>query len=141
MLHKKPYLFSDLFDDVDRFLTMPQAPRHSRWDPRFETRADAEGYHVEVELPGVEEKDVDLGVKDGLLTVKAERRGKVTEMNDKGKEETKDQVLGTFQTTFTIPEDADPEKIEAVYRNGLLSVMLPRDVKKTAERKIAIKKM
>lgn len=140
MLHYRPYLFTDLFDDFDRLTLPAQQQRRSRWDPRFTTRADKDGYHIEVEVPGVEEKDIDIGIKDGILTVKAERRGMTTSVNDKGKEETKEDVIGTFQTGFNIPDDADLDKVEAQYRNGILHVRLPRDEKKTAEKKITIRK-
>lgn len=80
------------------------------------------GVEVRVELPGLEEKDIDVRVASGVLTVKAERT-----------QETKDDATGftsrssqSFHQSIALPADMDQDKAEASFRNGLLTVTLPR---------------
>jgi len=95
-------------------------------------------YRVTAEIPGMDEKDVEVTVASGMLTMKGEKREEY--------EETKkdfyrsERSYGAFQRSFRLPEDVDQEKIEASLKKGVLTVVLP----KTAEaqkkaRKVEIK--
>jgi HSP20 family protein len=77
-------------------------------------------YIVRAELPGVDpEKDVEVTVGKGILTIKAERREEET---DKHHSEFR---YGTFSRSVTLPTSADEEKVEAVYDKGILEVTVP----------------
>lgn len=95
-------------------------------------------YRVTAEIPGMDEKDVEVTVASGMLTMKGEKKEEY--------EETKkdfyrsERSYGAFQRSFRLPEDVDQEKIEASLKKGVLTVVLP----KTAEaqkkaRKVEIK--
>jgi HSP20 family protein len=86
-----------------------------------------EGYELTADLPGLDEKDVEVKIAGGVLTVKAEK--------EEEKEETKkdfhlrERRFGSFERALRMPEGVDTDKIEAHFKKGVLTVMLP----KTAE--------
>jgi HSP20 family protein len=96
-------------------------------------------YEITAELPGMDESNIDVKFADGTLTIKGEKR------EDK-EEKKKDYHLserryGTFQRAFGVPEGVDVEKIEANFKNGVLTVTLPKTPEaQKSEKKIAIKK-
>jgi len=105
----------------------------------FGTRmADDATYRITMELPGVEEKDIDLAVHDGVVTVKGE---KSATREEKG--ETwffSERQYGSFSRSFRLPADADGDKIEAHLKDGVLSVTIPKHDKSTPTgRKVDIK--
>ncbi len=93
------------------------------------------GYELTADLPGLDEKDVEVKIAGGVLTVKAE--------TEEGKEETKkdfhlrERRFGSFERTLRMPEGVDTDKIEAHFKKGVLTVMLP----KTAEAQKPVKKI
>lgn len=96
-------------------------------------------YEVTAELPGLDESNVEVKFADGLLTIKGEKR------EDKA-ERKKDYYLserrfGSFQRSFQVPDGVDADKIEARFKNGVLTVSLPKSAEaQKKEKKIAIKK-
>jgi HSP20 family protein len=96
-------------------------------------------YEITAELPGMDEKDVDVKYADGMLTIKGEKK-------EEKEEKKKDFYLserryGSFQRSFRVPEGVDPDKIEAKFANGVLTVRLPKTPEaQKNEKKIAIKK-
>jgi len=95
-------------------------------------------YEITAELPGMDEKHIELNLANGGLTIKGEKQ-------DQKEEKRKDYYLqerhyGSFERSFRVPEGVDTTKIEAVFKNGVLTVTLPKSTEaKQAEKKIAIK--
>jgi HSP20 family protein len=79
---------------------------------------------IKAELPGMEKKDIAIDMKDGVLTLKGERfhEEEVKEENYYRKERTS----GKFHRAFKMPEDVDPEKIKADFKNGVLTIDIPK---------------
>jgi len=96
-------------------------------------------YEITAELPGIEEKDIDVKFADGMLTIKGEKK-------EEKEEKKKDYYLserrfGSLQRSFQVPDGVDAEKIEASFKNGVLTVVLPKSAEaQKREKKIAIKK-
>jgi HSP20 family protein len=96
-------------------------------------------YEVTAELPGLDESNVEVKFADGLLTIKGEKR-------EEKEEKKKDYYLserrfGSFQRSFQVPDGVDADKIEARFRNGVLTVTLPKSAEaQKKEKKIVIKK-
>jgi HSP20 family protein len=87
---------------------------------------DAE-YVVKAELPEVRKDDVKVTVENGVLTLRGERR---QEKEEKGKRFHRiERAYGTFLRTFTIPIDADENKVAAEFKDGMLRVRLPKTEK------------
>ncbi len=92
--------------------------------PASEASSTDDSYKISLELPGVEEKDIDVSVHDGVVTVKGE---KSSEREEKG--ETwffSERQYGAFSRSFRLPEDADGNKIEAHLKDGVLQVIVPK---------------
>jgi len=81
-------------------------------------------YEITAELPGMDESNIDVKFSDGTLTIKGEKR-------DEKEEKKKDYYLserryGSFQRSFGVPDGVDADKIEANFKNGVLTVTLPK---------------
>jgi len=95
-------------------------------------------YEVTAELPGMDEKNVEVKLVDGGLTIKGEKR-------EEKEEKKKDYYLherhfGSFERYFPVPEGVETDKIEASFKKGVLTVTLPKKAKaQKPEKKIEIK--
>ena len=80
-------------------------------------------YHIEIDIPGFEKKDINLEVKDGYLIISAEKQDKV---KDEGKDYIRrERKYGKYQRSFYIG-DVESEKIEAEFKDGLLKILVPK---------------
>lgn len=120
------------------FLEGQKLPAPFRDFPPVDIVETDKGYEVATELSGVAEKDIDVSVVGGALKIKGERH---EEHKDSYKGHfLRERSFGSFERSFLIPDDADGAKIEAVFKNGLLTVRMPKkagmdkDVKKIAIR-------
>jgi HSP20 family protein len=97
-------------------------------------------YEITAELPGIDEKNVEIKLSNHLLTIKGEKE-------DKTEEKRKDYYLserryGSFQRSFHLPEGVDADRIEANFARGVLTVKLPKTAEaQKAEKKITVKAM
>ena len=92
--------------------------------PASEASTTENSYKISLELPGVEEKDIDISVHDGVVVVKGE---KTSQKEEKG--ETwffSERQYGSFSRSFRLPEDADGNKVEAHLKDGVLQVVVPK---------------
>jgi HSP20 family protein len=81
-------------------------------------------YELTAELPGLDEKDVEVGVTDNILTLKGEKKEERDEKT--AGMHVSERRYGTFQRSFTLPEDADPEQIAASFKKGVLKITCPK---------------
>lgn len=114
--------------------------RMAEWmAPASDASSDDGTYRITMELPGVEEKDIDLSVHDGMVTVKGE---KTAEREETG--ETwffTERQYGAFSRSFRLPADADGDNVEAKLKDGVLSMTIPkRDTPDPSGRKVDIKR-
>src|SRR5574341_101076 len=94
------------------------------WAPLVDVIEDEKEYLVKAELPEVKKDDVKITVQDEVLTVSGER---TQEKEEKGKKFHRiERAYGSFSRSFTLPEDADASKIAADFKNGVLTVHLPK---------------
>jgi HSP20 family protein len=104
--------------------------------PAMELAARDGGYELTLELPGIEEKDIDIEFADGVLTVSGEKREE-SEKKDNGYLMS-ERRYGSFRRQLTLPADADPDTIEAKFKRGVLKLTIKKD-EKAAERAKKIK--
>jgi HSP20 family protein len=107
-----------LFDDAFRGFDLPG--RMSMTWPTIDVSDDDNTITVRAELPGMEEKDVELTLEDGLLRLKGE---KTTEDQSANYSE---RWHGSFERTIGLGPDVDAEKAKATFKNGLLTVTVPK---------------
>lgn len=94
------------------------------WTPAVDIYEDNEGITVKAELAGIDPKDVDVKIENGVLTLKGERK---LEKEDKKDNYTRvERYYGAFSRAFTIPPQVDATKVMAETKNGVLKVFLPK---------------
>jgi HSP20 family protein len=95
-----------------------------QWKPAVDIFHTAEGVFIKADLPGVKKENVSVELKDNLMTLKGERTAAISvESNRCYRQE---RCFGTFFRAFTLPERINPEHIQAVLKNGVLEIHLPR---------------
>ena len=94
--------------------------------PVVDVREKDGRYMIEAELPGVSEKDLKLELKNGLLTLSTEKKEEKDDKSEDGTWIRRERRASYFSRSFELPEDADGDKIEAVFKDGLLSIQLPK---------------
>ncbi|MGF1561916.1 MAG: Hsp20/alpha crystallin family protein [Geminicoccaceae bacterium] len=108
--------------------------------PKVDVAETAKGLEVTAELPGIDEKDIELEFADGVLTLKAERKEESEQKDEKKQFHVVERSYGTFMRRFAVPFVADEDKVEAHFAKGVLSVHVPRAPEaEKPMRKIAIK--
>ena len=103
--------------------------------PAVDVAETDKGYEITAELPGMDEKNIEVKLANGVLSIKGEKQEQ-TEEKDKNYYR-RERSFGPFERSFHVPDNVNAEKIEASFKNGLLSVMLP----KTAEAQKQAKKI
>ena len=97
----------------------------SRWTPAVDVEEDAERFVITADVPGVDPKDIELTMENGVLTVKGERRSEAKDEGGNGYRRV-ERVYGGFHRRFTLPDTADAEAISASGRHGVLEVVIPK---------------
>jgi HSP20 family protein len=123
---------SELFEGFPSWATL--RPAFGSHIIRVEDETKDGSYEIRAEIPGIDPaKEVDITVRDGLLTIKAERTEK-KESNGRS-----EFSYGSFTRSITLPHGADEDKITASYDKGILTVTVPVEQDKTAEKRVEVK--
>ncbi|MDH5762609.1 MAG: Hsp20/alpha crystallin family protein [Nitrospinota bacterium] len=125
-----PETYMDRFFDTDRFFNdfWPWAPAKERRvfeeHLRVNIVENKDNYTLTAEVPGLTEKNIDLEIKDGRMTLK----GHIEETSEKEEEHyrMKEFSRRSFERSFRIGEGVDPDHISAKLANGILTVVLPK---------------
>lgn len=96
----------------------------AQWAPRVDIVEDEKSYLIKAELPEVKKDDVKVTVQNGILTISGERKAEKEEKSKKFHRV--ERSYGSFTRSFTLPEDTDPERVSADFKDGLLKVILPK---------------
>ena len=123
----------------DRFLGEADADQSnvvtSQWAPRVDIREEADRFVIFADIPGVDPQDIDVQMDQGLLTIKGERTLEARSENERFSRT--ERVHGVFHRRFALPDSADPERITASGRNGVLQIVIPKRPE-TTPRKIQV---
>ncbi|MGK6319064.1 Hsp20/alpha crystallin family protein [Sphingomonas sp. DT-204] len=124
-----------LFDDVVRGWNLPAlgGERGRGW-PSLEVNETDNEVRITAELPGMTEKDVELSIEDGVLTIRGERR---QEEGDQPRGYT-ERYYGKFERRLSLPRGVDEDKTEACFEHGVLTVTLPKGAEADRGRRIPI---
>lgn len=99
--------------------------------PTLDLSASEKQYTVSVEVPGVDEKDIQLEIADDTLVIKGEKKQE-TESKDNSFYRI-ERSYGSFRRMLSLPEDADRENVSAAFKKGVLTVTIPRKPSQKAE--------
>jgi HSP20 family protein len=132
----------DLFDrfsnDINRMFTGSQArdatarARARDWAPHVDIREEDGRFVLYADIPGVERKDVDITLEDGVLTIKGERREQNAEQP--GDFRHRERAQGAFLRRFSLPDTVNDEQISATAKDGVLQIVIPKQEQPQARR-------
>jgi len=127
-----PFGDFDLFQDWGRPLGISRLMRDAlrgmaapvRWLPPVDIVESDEGYVITVELPGAKKEDVNVECHENVLTIKGEKRSEREEKSEH--RHYVERSYGSFSRAFSLPGDAAADKVKASFREGVLSVEIPK---------------
>ena len=117
-------LFGDFFEEFEREPRLPEPWAEGRFMPAIDVSEDEDAVTITAEIPGLNKKDLDVTVDDGVLTLRGEKKeGEVTEDANYHRVERR---YGQFERRMRLPEYVDASKIDATYTNGVLKLRMPK---------------
>ncbi|MEJ5300018.1 MAG: Hsp20/alpha crystallin family protein [Thermodesulforhabdaceae bacterium] len=128
------------WDAIDRWFEDLKLPEFFEKEhfivPAFDVSETEEHIIVKADLPGVDVKDLDISIVGNVLTVKGEKKQEKEEKNESYHRI--ERSYGSFSRSITLPAEVNPEAVEAVYRDGVLKLTIPK-AEKSKPKKIEIK--
>ncbi|MCR4734611.1 MAG: Hsp20/alpha crystallin family protein [Treponema sp.] len=120
-------LFNDLFGDA---LTPSYVCRTYSASPKVDVKEEKNSYVLEMELPGRSENDVDIELDNNNLTISSKKDEKTEKKEAKDEKKSKyilkERKFGDFSRRFTLPTDVESSGINANFKNGILTVVMPK---------------
>lgn len=129
--HQARDLFRDMSDQMNRilstrfdnFLLPDETPfSEKEWLPAVDIKEEADKFLVRADLPGVEAKDIEVSLENGMLSISGKREAESKE--EKEGYRRVERVHGEFYRQFTLPDSADPEKVSAKCDKGVLEITI-----------------
>ena len=114
--------FGAFEDTLNRFFATPANSRP--WTPPVDILETEQELILKADVPDMTEKDIAITIENGTLTIKGER--KFQKKDEKSGYHRIERGFGAFARSFTLPETVEAEKVSATYKNGVLTVALPK---------------
>jgi HSP20 family protein len=133
-LHVWPSLdrWSNLREELNSLFEMPfwagfgrTGQLFTEWSPALDLYQNNDNVVAVVELPGMRKEEIEISLRDGTLTISGERRKESSTANN-GKAERSERYVGKFRRSIALPTRVDANKVTAAYRDGILTVTLPK---------------
>jgi HSP20 family protein len=132
-----------LFDDVFRGTALEEPGGISRAASFINTSMDVseteKEFRVRAELPGVSEDDIDVRLDNDVLTIRGEKKFERSEGGEKEDFHFVERSYGTFQRSLRLPSSVDSEQVKADFRDGVLTITLPKTAEQERSRRIQVK--
>lgn len=100
------------------------------WQPSVDIHEDSAGYHVSVDLPGIKPEEIEVTAHNNVLSIQGTRSEVHTDKEQKRAE----RIFGSFLREFSMPDNADLDKIVAKSNNGVLEILVPKSTKTEPKR-------
>lgn len=107
------------------------------FSPQVDIAETEKEFELQFHIPGMKKEDINIDINDDRLNVSGERK-----MENEKKEKNFHSVesfYGKFDRSFYLPDNANVEKVEATYKDGILNIVVPKDAKKEKKRTISVK--
>ena len=108
--------------------------RLGSWMPQIDVSETAKEIRVTAELPGMEEKDLEVSLVEGALTIRGEKSEEHEE--DKGDVHRSERQYGMFERTIRLPSEVDADKVKASFKKGVLKITLPKTKEAQSNRRV-----
>lgn len=121
---------TDLRDEIDRLFESPlsELTRASKllsgWSPTLDVFENKDNFVVKVELPGMTKEDIEVSLHDGSLSISGERKSE--KKHEDAEVYRAERYFGRFQRTVTLPAPVASDKVQAQYKEGVLTITLPK---------------
>ena len=123
--------WSNLRDELNSFFELPFWSNSGRagqlftgWSPALDLYQSNDNLIAVVELPGMRKEGIEISLHNGTLTISGERKRESSSNDDKA--ERTERYIGTFRRSIALPTRVDANKVSATYRDGILTVTLPK---------------
>jgi HSP20 family protein len=123
--------WSNLRDELNSFFELPFWSSFARsgqlftgWSPALDLYQGNDNAIAVVELPGMRKEDIEISLHDGTLTIRGERTRESSSNGNKA--ERTERYIGAFRRSIALPTRVDASKVSAIYRDGILTVILPK---------------
>ena len=123
----------DVFDDMFPFAGNYTTANYDLM--KTDVKDAGDHYELEMEMPGVEKENIKAELKDGYLTISADRSDTPEEQQAKGKYLRRERFVGTCKRSFFVGEDIRQEDIRATFKDGVLILAVPKEAPKKEEEK------
>ena len=126
-------LLNQLHGEVDRMFNTrlgrngednEQLPGSSDWTPAVDIKEEESRYVIHADVPGVDPKDIEINMEDGVLSIKGERHSETTDEREGYKRV--ERVRGSFFRRFSMPDTADANAVTAKSKDGVLEIVIPK---------------
>ena len=128
--HKPVNLFNQFNDEMNRHFSTTRAGAANQehgWLPAVDIREEDTRYLINADVPGINSKDIEITLEDGVLSIKGERNTE-TGVSEEGYRR-RERTHGTFMRQFTLPDTVDANSISASAKDGVLEVTIPKQDK------------
>ncbi|MCK4537451.1 MAG: Hsp20/alpha crystallin family protein [Candidatus Krumholzibacteria bacterium] len=117
----------DLFNNLFLFNRRRLDSDYRGWTPRVDIQEHENDFEISAEIPGMDKDEISIEVQENILTIRGEKKTeeKVAENNYHLCE----RSTGSFERSFTLPDNTDPEGVDAEYKNGVLKITVPKTIK------------
>ena len=116
--------FALLRNELDQLFSAPTASPEVAWVPALDIHADKDRYFVSLELPGMKKEDIKISLHEGVLSVSGERKDE--RVFEDGETYRSERFFGKFERSVKLLASVDSTKIVASYKDGILTVELPK---------------
>lgn len=122
--------WANLRDEINTLFEGPywtnagrQAQLFNGWTPALDLYQTNDDVVAVIEIPGMRKEDIEISLQDGVLTISGERKDETPEAEKNGRTE---RFVGKFRRSVSLPTRVDANKVNANYKDGILSVTLPK---------------
>ncbi|MBR1925407.1 MAG: Hsp20/alpha crystallin family protein [Clostridia bacterium] len=126
-------LWNPFFDDWAPFSNMRQMDKMMKTD----IKEQKDSFALEIEMPGIDKKDIKMDLNNGYLTISAQKSTKNDQKDDNGKYIRRERSYGSFSRSFYVG-DIEESQVKAKLLDGVLNVTIPKETKKIEKHTIAI---
>ena len=111
--------------EIDRLFEDTFTRDGNNWTPAVDIKENDTDIRIDLELPGLKPEDVEITAENGLLSIRGEKRSERKE-GEEGRYHVVERSYGTFMRTFTLPQGVDENQIQAEFKDGVLSIRIPK---------------
>jgi HSP20 family protein len=119
-----PRTFSQFLDTVFDDMITGTRPMEGNYTPGVDVIESDRGFEIQISLPGIKKEDINIDLDDRTLTVTGERKSFKEE--DTRKYHLIESRFGTFSRVLTLPKNIDREKVDAIFEDGILKIMIEK---------------